>query len=279
VLPQGTAIGDSRLSFSFSLSHLTVLQCAPPRAVEIAARAGYSHLGLRLLPSGPGVIAYPLMTDKPMMQDTKARLADTGLSVFDIESVRLEASTRARDLLPFLQAGAELGARTVIASSFDPDHGRTAATLASLCELSAGFGLTVHLEFVPWSAVRTPSEARRIVEKSGQTNARVLLDALHLDRSGGSAEDLAGLDGAMGYFHLCDAPRLHVGTEEELVRTARSDRLFPGDGEIDLQAIISAAPKDAVIGIEVPSTRLERDLGAEELARRALLATKKVITA
>lgn len=111
------------MSFVFSLSHLTVLQSAPPRAVEIAARSGYSHLGLRLIPSGPGGIAYPLMTDKAMMRETRMRLADTGMRVFDIESVRLDAAMSAGNYLPFLQTGAELGARTVIASGFDPDPG------------------------------------------------------------------------------------------------------------------------------------------------------------
>jgi sugar phosphate isomerase/epimerase len=273
----GWRSGESRLSFAFSLSHLTVLQSAPPSVVEIAARSGYSLLGLRLIPSGPGGIAYPLMTDKMMMRDTRARLADTGMRVFDIESVRLDAATSASGYLPLLQAGAELGASTVIASGFDPDPGRTAEAFAALCESAAAFGLMVHLEFIPWSSIRTPSEARRVIEGSGQKNARVLLDVLHLDRSGGTVADLAGLDGAMDYFHLCDAPRLHDGREDDLIRTARSARLLPGDGEIDLRSVIQAAPADAVIGIEVPSTDLRRRLGAEELARRALLATKKVI--
>jgi sugar phosphate isomerase/epimerase len=267
------------LSFVFSLSHLMVLQSAPPRAVEIAALTGYSRLGLRLLPTGPGGVAYPLMTDTAMMRETKARLAQTGIRVFDIESVRLDASTNVPDYLPFLEAGGELGAQTVIVASFDPDPSRTSDNLAALCEMAARFGLMVHLEFVPWSTVRTPSDARRVVEMSGQANARVLLDALHLDRSGGAAVDLAGLAGAMDYFHLCDAPRVHGGGEDDLIRTARFDRLLPGDGEIDLRSIILAAPADAVIGVEVPSTRLDSSLGAEELARRALLATKMVIAA
>jgi len=267
------------LAFEFALSHLTVLESAPPRVVEIAARCGYSFLGLRLIPSGPGAIAYPLMTDKLMMRDTKARLADTGMRIFDIESVRLDSGTSVSDYLSLLQAGAELGASTVIASGFDADPGRTAEKFVTLCQLAAEFGLTVHLEFIPWSSIRTPSEARNLIEICGQPNARILLDALHLDRSGGKLADLAGLSGAMDYFHLCDAPRFHGGGQDDLIRTARSGRLLPGDGEIDLRSVIAAAPAGAVIGIEVPSTDLMRRLGPEELARRALLATKGVIAA
>ncbi|AIC27439.1 xylose isomerase domain-containing protein [Rhizobium etli bv. mimosae str. IE4771] len=267
------------LSFSFSLSHLTLLQIAPHLIVGIASRSGYDFVGLRLLPSGVGGIAYPLMSDKAMMRDTRARLADTGIRVFDIESVSLNPTTAADDYLPLFQAGADLGARTVIASGFDPDPQRTADNFAAVCESAAGFGLLIHLEFIPWSSVRTPSDARTLVESSRQPNARVLLDVLHLDRSGGTVQELSGLSGAMDYFHVCDAPKLDHGGDEDMIHTARFARLLPGDGDIDLQPVIEAAPTDSVIGIEVPSTELMHRLGAEELARRGLLATKNLIAA
>ena len=34
-----------------SLAALTVLELSPPQMVEVAARAGYSHVGLRLVPA------------------------------------------------------------------------------------------------------------------------------------------------------------------------------------------------------------------------------------
>jgi sugar phosphate isomerase/epimerase len=217
------------------------------------------------------------MTDKTMMHDTRTLLANSKVRVFDIESIRLDPETTLDDYLPLFEAGAELGARTVIASAFDPDQGRTIELFAALCASAASFGLLVHLEFIPWSLVRTPAEARAVVEACGQKNGRVLLDALHLDRSGSSANELAGLDGAMDYFHLCDAPTLEDRSDDGLIRTARSARLLPGDGKIDLQAIVKAAPADAVIGVEVPSDALIRRFGAEKLAQLALLATKKVV--
>ena len=36
-----------------SLAALTVLELSPPQMVEVAARAGYSHVGLRLVPATP----------------------------------------------------------------------------------------------------------------------------------------------------------------------------------------------------------------------------------
>ncbi|EJT01985.1 sugar phosphate isomerase/epimerase [Rhizobium sp. CCGE 510] len=267
------------MSLTFSLSHLMLLQIAPPAAVDIAARVGYDFIGLRLLPSGPGGIAYPLMSNRALMRDTRARLADTGMRVFDIESISLNTTTALDDYLPLFQAGADLGARTVLASCYDPDPERVADNFAALCEAAAGFGLMVHLEFIPWSVIRTPMEARRMIESSQQPNARVLLDTLHLDRVGGTAQELSSLAGGLDYIHVCDALKYAGGGDEERLHTARFNRLLPGDGEIDFQPVITAIPANAVIGIEVPSTSMMERFGAEELARRALLAAKKIITA
>ena len=38
---------------SYSLSALTVLELAPPEQVSTAAAAGYSHVGVRLIPATP----------------------------------------------------------------------------------------------------------------------------------------------------------------------------------------------------------------------------------
>lgn len=265
------------MSFSFSLSHLMLLQSSPALTVDIAARCGYDFVGLRLLPSGPGGTAYPLMTDKGMMRDTRTRLADNAMRVFDIESISLDAATVAENYLPLFEAGAELGARTVLASCYDPDPARMADHFAILCDEASKFGLMIHLEFIPWSVIKTPTEARALIESSQRPNARVLLDTLHLDRSGGSVQELSGLAHGMDYFHVCDALAYDGGGDEERIHTARFDRLLPGHGNIDLQPVIKAAPDDAVVGIEVPSDRMIQQWGPEGLARQALIAAKTVV--
>ncbi|MGX1319352.1 hypothetical protein AB7M17_002805 [Bradyrhizobium sp. USDA 377] len=45
---------------NFSLAALTALELTPPQSIEVAARCGYDHVGLRLLPATPGGVAYPL---------------------------------------------------------------------------------------------------------------------------------------------------------------------------------------------------------------------------
>jgi hypothetical protein len=44
--------------------------------VDVAARTGYRYVGLRLIAVTPDSPGYPLMNDKTMMRETKARLAD-----------------------------------------------------------------------------------------------------------------------------------------------------------------------------------------------------------
>jgi hypothetical protein len=52
------------------------------------------------------------------------RLADTGIGVHDIEIVRFTLETDVESFLPFLEAGAELGAKHVLTAAYDPDRAR-----------------------------------------------------------------------------------------------------------------------------------------------------------
>jgi hypothetical protein len=131
----------------FSLAHLTVLNLVPPNVIDVAALTGYQQAGIRLLPASPGGVAYPLMNDVRAMQDTMERIQDTGVSVFDLEIIRLDAGFQVRDYLPFFEIGQRLGAKALLNAGDDPDETRLTASFASLCEAAAPFGLTADLEF------------------------------------------------------------------------------------------------------------------------------------
>ena len=102
------------MKYEFSLAHLSALSLPPPQLVEVAARAGYRHVGLRLNRVTPNEPLYALADDKALMRETKARLADTGVTVLDIELARMGPDSDARSYLPILEAGAELGAAHVL---------------------------------------------------------------------------------------------------------------------------------------------------------------------
>ena len=262
----------------FSLAHLTVISLAPPLMVDVAASTGYRYVGLRLIPVTPDSPGYPLMNDKTMMRETKARLADTGIGVHDIEFVRFALETDVERFLPFLEAGAELGARHVVTAAYDPDRGRLIDRFAALCDLAAPFGLTIDIEFFPWTDVPNLSQAAAVVAAVDRTNSGILVDALHFDRSASTIEQLDAVPPArLPFVHLCDAPAEKPTTTEAMIFAARTERLAPGEGCIDLQRILRHMPPGIPVALEVPMEKLTRERGPEEVARRAREGAARVL--
>ncbi|MBS0551207.1 MAG: sugar phosphate isomerase/epimerase, partial [Proteobacteria bacterium] len=64
---------------------------------------------------------------------------------------------------------------------------------------------------------------------------------------------------------------------DEILAEARAERLFPGEGGLDLLGLLRAVPRDLPLSIEVPTHALARTVGATERARRALAATRRVL--
>ena len=262
----------------FSLAHLTVLDLPPPEVIRVAAGTGCRAAGLRLLPVAPGAAAYPLQDDPQAMRDTLARVADTGVAIADLKVVMLRPETTLAPFLPFLEAGARLGAKHVLVAGYDPDEARLTASFAAFCEAAAPFGLTADLEFMPWTAVPDLAAALRVVRGAGQPNGGILVDALHFDRSGSRVADIAAVPRSwLHYWQLCDAPAERPATTEGLLHTARAERLFPGEGGIDLPPLVRAMPADITVSLEIPTLELARTVGPEERVRRAVAAARRVI--
>ena len=261
-----------------ALAQLTALELAPPAFVAVAAANGCSSAGLRLIPVVAGGEAYPLHDDPALLSETLRVMADTGTSIGDLEIVMLRPDTDLQQFMRFLEVGGRLGARHVLVAGYDPDEARLTARFAGFCDLAAPFGLTADLEFMPWSNVPDMVTATRIATAADRPNAGVLLDPLHFDRSGGSIADIEATPVAMlHYWQICDGPAERPSTVEGLLHTARAERLFPGEGGIDLVPIVRAMPADLTISIEVPTVELARTVGADERVRRAVAATRRVL--
>jgi sugar phosphate isomerase/epimerase len=262
----------------FSLAALTVLELAPPELVEVAAACGYDHVGIRLLPAVPGGLAYPLMDDEASLKETLSRLDATGVTVVDLEVVAFRPETDIAAFSAFFETGARLGAKHILVAAYDPDLDRFTDRFAGFCEAAAQHGLTADLEFMPWTFVPNLATASRIVAQAGQPNAGVLVDALHFDRSQSSIGDLAAVPvHRLHYWQLCDGPAARPATTEEMMHAARYERMFPGEGGIDLVSLARAMPADIAISIEVPTVELAKTVNAKVRARRALEAARNVI--
>ena len=262
----------------FSLAALTVLELAPPAMIQLAARCGYDKVGLRLLPATPGGIAYPLMDDAPLMRETLQRLQATGVTVADLEVVAFRPETDVAAFTPFFEAGARLGAKHILVAAYDPDLSRFSDRYRQFCEAAAKYGLTSDLEFMPWTSVPDLATAVRLVESIDHPGAGILVDALHFDRSQSSLADLRAIPARrFHYWQLCDGPAERPATTEQLIHAAREERMFPGEGGIDLMGLASAMPHDLTISIEVPTVQLAKSVDAASRARRALVAGRAVV--
>jgi sugar phosphate isomerase/epimerase len=262
----------------FSLAHLTALTLPPPELIGVAARSGYQRVGLRVLRVTPQGLAYPLMDDPPGLRETKAALADTGLSVNDIELVQITPEIDIAALESFIAVGAELGATHVLSAPYDPDPARLTDRFGALCDLAGKYGLSVVLEFFPWTDTKNLAADLAIVTASARKNAGVLVDTLHFDRSGGSLDELRQVPPALLPFaHVCDAPAEKPATREAMLHTARAERLPPGEGGIDIRGIVAALPPGIPIALEVPMESLAREIGPEAVARRVREAAGRVL--
>src|SRR4051794_39216550 len=143
----------------------------------------------------------------PLRQQTVRALRECALEVLDIEVVRLKPGLDLDGLDPLLEAGAELGARHLLCTVEDPDTDRAVQAWSELCVRASGYGLRCMLEFMIFSAVSTLQQAVAIVRAAtaaGAPQSGVLVDALHLFRSGGSPDEVASVDPALlPYLQLC----------------------------------------------------------------------------
>lgn len=271
--PQPESHGDH--PHDYSLAHLTALSLSPPELVDAAAATGYRYVGLRMTKVTPEEPHYPLASDPALMRTTKTHLAATGVEVLDIELARISSTENPRDYMRFLEAGAELGARYVITQLPDSDFARKTDHFAELCQLARPLGLSLELEFPSWTETGNLAEAVRVLREADQPNAGILVDLLHFARSDSSIEELRELPASWFHFaHVCDAPGEIPATTEEIIHTARFERLLPGEGGIDVRGILDAMPAGIPYALEIPRATLVAQVGAKEHARMAISAAR-----
>jgi sugar phosphate isomerase/epimerase len=260
----------------FSLAHLTVLGCAPPEATYIAAAAGYDFVGFRIILLGlPGEPDYALARNPEMLRKTKGALAETGLKVHDVELARIADGVDVKSYLPALETAAELGARYLIASIWTRRRNYVLESLAELCELAKPAGLNVSLEFLTWTPLANLQQAVETCRAVKRDNCGLLIDTLHFQRSRVALEELDALPTEIFHFaHVCDAGKEIPSADEDLIYTAREARLDPGQGEIDLAAILARLPNVAY-SLEIPNLKRVKEVGYAEHARLCLENAKK----
>ena len=264
------------MSRLLSLAHLTVLDADPLALIEAAAAGGFDAIGLRIVPPFVTETIVPVVGDADLQRRIKRRLRDTDIALLDIEAIWLKPESRIEEIKPALETGAALGAKHVLTIAFDDDTARLFDNFGKLCVAAHGCGLRTMLEFIPYSVLGTLAKAHDFIVAAAPADAGLLIDALHLSRSGGQPADIAAYDPALfSYIHLCDAPKQRPAAEHNRDE-ARRNRLYPGEGELWLGAFLDAFPPDTPVAVEAPNAAFAH-LPAAERARLAGAATRRLL--
>lgn len=263
----------------YSLAYLTSHRCTPVEAVRIAAAQGYAFVGLRLWPNAPGAPQQHLLGQPAAQRETLAALRDTGVGVFDLEIIRIDADFDPQRWTALYDIGAALGARAILVAGDDRDEARLTQNYARLCEAMQPFGLTADLEFMPWTAVPNAQAALRIVRNAGApANAGILVDAIHFGRSATTLDDIRAIPRRLlHYAQICDCAAGTDFTTEQMIHTARAERLLPGAGTVDLQGLFAVLPADLPISVEVINLALEQGLTPQDWAAKCRAASEQIL--
>ena len=260
-----------------SLAALTILDAGPIVQVYAAREGGFSSVGLRLQPL--------LATDQAIVGDAEkerallAALAETGCKVLEIGVFPLKPETKAEHFAPVVAFSAKIGARYLVCPIEDEDKARRVETFRGVCDLASAHGMEALVEFNPYSGCRSLAEAAELARDAARPNGKLLIDVLHLSRSGGSPEDARKLDPALiPLVHFCDAPPKPTDNRsvEELRRESRTARMLPGEGSLWLAELLGVLSPDVAISVEAPSAR-HAHLPAGERAHLAYEATMTML--
>ncbi len=235
-----------------------------------AVGAGFDLVGFHVIPED--------WTDA-QTRELGSYLSDNAMPVIDVEVLWLQPDSSIDDHRRILDVGMELGARNALCVASVPDDDQVTAWLQHLCEHVEGSAIRIALEFGIFTNVKSLGQALRILDGVDSAAKAMLIDPIHVDRSGASAADIAAVDRSLlPYAQFCDAPALRPDPDDfdAVIIDAIDLREQCGEGDLPLADIFQALPRDIPLSIELRSKAL-RD-GYPDPVERAgavLDATKK----
>ncbi len=219
-----------------------------------------------------GIWYDPATWSDTVAADVRRRLDDTGLIALDMEPIFVTPTGDHGDAV--IEAAATVGAHNLLVVSRGVDDDQFADRFAELCDLAAVHGIGCSLEFMAFMSVRTLPQALAVLDRADRPNAAVLVDNLHLARTGGTPADVAAVaPGRLPYLQLCDAPAL---APEELVVEALDGRLLLGGGELPINELVDALPPHTALSMEIRSAALRSSFpDPVDRAREVLTSTRR----
>ena len=243
-----------------SLAAGVQIDVAPADMVTVAHDAGWPAVGIWF--DGK------TWTDSTS-REVRQRLDNTGVVALDIEPII--PSEDGNDFAEQLtEAAVVIGAQNILFTSRLKDQARTTDRYQQVCEMARPHGIKVVCEFLPIFPLNTLSMAAEIVATANVTNGGVLIDNLHLSRSGSSIEEVRAMPTDLfPYLQICDAPADRPTDFGGLLDEALNGRLCPGEGSLPIAELLRAVPA-VPLSFEVRSKFLRDITNPVERAKHLL---------
>jgi 2-keto-myo-inositol isomerase len=157
------------------------------------------------------------------------------------------------------EIGGKIGCKKiVVVPTFDIGNftkqeilGENKRVLNELADFAEDYGVKLAYEFIgyPNCSVNTFGQAYEIIQAVNRENVGLVLDCFHFHAMGSKIADLETADPSkIMIFHIDDAEDLPIGALRD------DKRLWPGDGAIDLDAILftlKAIGYDEMVSVEL----------------------------
>ena len=240
-------------------------ETAPADFVAACAAAGWSACG----------IWFDADTwTEAVAADVRRRLDDTGTIALDMEPIFVTPD--GDDGARMVEAAAAVGARNLLIVSRGVDDDRFSDRFAELCDLAEPHGIGCSIEFLAFMSVSSLGQTLGILDRVARPNAAVLVDALHMIRTGATPSEVGRVASdtpdRLPYAQLCDGP---LTAPDDLVADALDGRSTLGAGEFPLRDLLAVLPARTAISMEIRSSTLRRDFpDPVDRARRVFDTTK-----
>ncbi|WP_082939888.1 sugar phosphate isomerase/epimerase family protein [Mycolicibacterium peregrinum] len=265
-----------------AIEYLSVFGLPPVEFVHLVAELGVSYLstGLTAMPlESLGYPPFSLRDDAGLRRDMRSAMDDCAVTISLGEGFLIVPGTDCTAFAADLDMMQELGAPRINTLGLDPDCHRTFDQFATLTELAAERGMSTTLEMMPGSVVGDLDTAVAAVRHVGRPDFQLLIDTMHLARSGAGAAQVRALDAdVIGYAQLSDSPV--IDNLADYIVAATFERMIPGMGTLHLAEIVEALPGDIPIGLEVPMRALaEAGIGPRDRLRPCVAAARALVPA
>jgi len=264
------------------VDYISLIGISPLGMITAAADAGCHNISLILTRPDYNPDEYPwfsLIDDAALRRETVTCLRDRDVSIALVDGFAVYPDQPTENHRQAFEILAELGVRRVNTVSFDEDWSRMIDKTAEIVAMAREYDVTVTIESCPMLTVKTLAQALEVISAVNLPNFKLLIDTMHITRSGESG-DIARLDPMLiDYVQISDGP-LSVPDPLNYMNEAMNERMVPGTGEMPLVEMIRAMRRDIIVSIEVPMRSLkEAGMSETERVRLAVEGARKVVAA